>query len=70
MFIAKPNLNNTMGTAEFPTEKEAIEYLEKYTGIEMDFEVVRRKDKTTGKTKVISRTSDWYLLGKLTKTNG
>ena len=49
MFIAKPNLNNTMGTAEFPTEKEAIEYLEKYTGIEMDFEVVRRKDKLVSK---------------------
>ena len=48
-----------------PTEKEAIEYLEKYTGIEMDFEVVRRKDKATGKTKVVSRTSDWYLIGKL-----
>ena len=65
MFIAKPNLNNTMGTVEFPTEKEAIEYLEKYTGVEMDFEVVRRKDKLTGKSKVVSRTSDWYLIGKL-----
>ena len=65
MFIAKPNLNNTMGTTEFSTEKEAIEYLEKYTGIEMDFEVRRKKDKLTGKTKVVSRTSDWYLIGKL-----
>jgi hypothetical protein len=67
MFIAKPNLNNTMGTTEFPTEKEAIEYLEKYTGVEMDFEVRRKKDKLTGKSKVVSRTSDWYLLGKLIK---
>jgi hypothetical protein len=59
-----------MGTTEFPTEKEAIEYLEKYTGVEMDFEVRRKKDKLTGKSKVVSRTSDWYLIGKLVNNDG
>lgn len=65
MFIARPNLFNTDGTREFTTEIEAIEYLEKITGIEMDYEVKRRKDKKTGKTVVVSKTSDWYLVGKL-----
>ncbi len=67
MFIARPNLFNTDGTREFTTEIEAIEYLEKITGIEMDYEVKRRKDKKTGKTVVVSKTSDWYLVGKLMK---
>jgi len=65
MFIAKPNLFNTDGVQEFTTEKEAIVYLEKTTGIEMDYEVKRRKDKKTGKSVVVSKTSDWYLVGKL-----
>jgi hypothetical protein len=65
MFIAKPNLFNTDGVQEFDTEKEAIKYLEKTTGIEMDYEVKRRKDKKTGKSVVVSKTSDWYLVGKL-----
>ncbi len=65
MFIAKPNLFNSDGTKQFNTEMEAIQYLEKYTGIEMDYEVKRRKDKKTGKTVVVSKTSDWYLVGKL-----
>lgn len=65
MFIAKPNLFNSDGTKQFNTEIEAIQYLEKYTGIEMDFEVKRRKDKKTGKSVVVSKTSDWYLVGKL-----
>ncbi len=65
MFIAKPNLFNSDGTKQFNTEDEAIQYLEKYTGIEMDYEVKRRKDKKTGKTVVVSKTSDWYLVGKL-----
>jgi hypothetical protein len=67
MFIARPNLFNTDGTREFTTEIEAIQYLEKVTGIEMDYEVKRRKDKKTGKTVVVSKTSDWYLVGKLMK---
>jgi hypothetical protein len=65
MFIAKPNLFNTDGVQEFTTEKEAIVYLEKVTGVEMDYEVKRRKDKKTGKSVVVSKTSDWYLVGKL-----
>jgi hypothetical protein len=65
MFIARPNLFNTDGTREFTTETEAIQYLEKVTGIEMDYEVKRRKDKKTGKTVIVSKTSDWYLVGKL-----
>ena len=65
MFITKPNLFNTDGVQEFATEKEAIKYLEKTTGIEMDYEVKRRKDKKTGKSVVVSKTSDWYLVGKL-----
>ena len=65
MFIARPNLFNADGTREFTTEIEAIQYLEKVTGIEMDYEVKRRKDKKTGKTVVVSKTSDWYLVGKL-----
>jgi hypothetical protein len=65
MFIAKPNLFNTDGVQEFTTEKEAIKYLESVTGIEMDYEVKRRKDKKTGKSVVVSKTSDWYLVGKL-----
>jgi len=65
MFIAKPNLFNSDGVQEFNTEREAIQYLEKVTGIEMDYEVKRRKDKKTGKTVIVSKTSDWYLVGKL-----
>jgi hypothetical protein len=67
MFIAKPNLFNNDGTQQFDTEIEAIQYLEKVTGIEMDYEVKRRKDKKTGKTVIVSKTSDWYLVGKLMK---
>jgi len=67
MFIAKPNLFNNDSTQQFDTEIEAIQYLEKVTGIEMDYEVKRRKDKKTGKTVIVSKTSDWYLVGKLMK---
>ena len=67
MYTATPNLYNTMGRQVFDTEKDAIEYLEKCTGVEMDFEVKRRKDKKTGKTVIVSKTSDWYLIGKLKK---
>ena len=67
MFIAKPNLFNNDGVKQFNTEIEAIQYLEKVTGIEMDYEVKRRKDKKTGKTVIVSKTSEWYLVGKLMK---
>jgi hypothetical protein len=58
MYIAKPNLNNTLNLKEFPTKREAAEYLEKYTGIEMAYD--RNK-----KTKQIIY--DWELIGKLYK---
>lgn len=56
MFVAKPCLNNNIGLKVFPTKKEAVKYLEEYTGIEMSWE----RDK---KTKEI--TYDWELVGKL-----
>ena len=56
MWVAKPNLNNNTGLQEFETVKEAVKYLEEYTGIEMAYERNR-------KTKEI--TYDWELIGKL-----
>lgn len=56
MFIAKPNLNNMIDAKEFATKKEAVAYLEEYTGIEMAYERDR-------KTKEI--TYDWEIIGKL-----
>lgn len=59
MWVAKPNLNNNTGLQEFETVKEAVKYLEEYTGIEMAYERNR-------KTKEI--TYDWELIGKLWET--
>tara|TARA_B100001939_G_C16721534_1_gene521447 strand:- start:452 stop:640 length:189 start_codon:yes stop_codon:yes gene_type:complete len=59
MWVAKPNLNNNTGLKEFETVKEAVKYLEEYTGIEMAYERNR-------KTKEI--TYDWELIGKLWET--
>ena len=56
MFLAKPNLNNTLHSKTFETKKEAVKYLEDVTGFKMDFEVDR-------KTKI--KTYDWELVGKL-----
>lgn len=56
MYIAKPYLNNNIGIKEFETRKEAVAYLEEYTGIEMAYERNR-------KTKEI--VYDWELIGKL-----
>jgi hypothetical protein len=61
MFIAKPNLNNMLHAKEFATKKEAVAYLEEYTGIEMAYERNR-------KTKEI--TYDWELIGKLFPKKG
>ena len=60
MFIAKPNLNNMNNAKEFATKKEAVAYLEEFTGIEMAYERNR-------KTKEI--TYDWELIGKLYAKN-
>jgi len=59
MWVAKPNLNNNTGLKEFENVKEAVAYLEEYTGIEMAYERNR-------KTKEI--TYDWELIGKLWET--
>ena len=56
MYMAKPNLNNSLHSKTFATKKEAVKYLEEVTGYKMDFEVDR-------KTKV--KTYDWELVGKL-----
>lgn len=58
-WTAKPNLNNTMHSKQFATAKEAVAYLEAYTGVEMPYERNR-------KTKEI--VYDWQLIGKLFKT--
>ncbi len=58
MWVAKPNLNNNNGIKEFPTAKEAVAYLEEYTGIEMAYDRNR-------KTKEI--TYDWEIIEKLWK---
>lgn len=56
MWVAKPNINNSIGMKEFKDVKEAVAYLEDYTGIEMAYERNR-------KTKEV--TYDWELIGKL-----
>ena len=55
-FLAKPNLNNSLGAREFDDIKEAVSYLEEKTGYKMDF-VVDRKTK--------AKIYDWELVGKL-----
>lgn len=56
MFIAKPNLNNSLGQKTFSGMEAAVAYLEEKTGYKMDFVVDKR-------TK--ERTYDWELIGKL-----
>ncbi len=60
MWVAKPNMNNNNGLKEFEDVKEAVAYLEDYTGIEMAYERNR-------KTKEV--TYDWELIGKLWEYN-
>ena len=59
MWVAKPNMNNNNGLKEFENVKEAVAYLEDYTGIEMAYDRNR-------KTKEV--TYDWELIGKLWET--
>lgn len=59
MWVAKPNMNTNIGVKEFENVKDAVKYLEEYTGIEMAYERNR-------KTKEI--TYDWELIGKLWET--
>ena len=56
MFLAKPNLNNSLHSKQFNTKTEAVKYLEDVTGYKLDHTI----DK---KTK--ERIYDWELIGKL-----
>ena len=56
MYVAKPNLNNSLGQKTFSDMEEAVAYLEATTGHKMDFVTDKR-------TK--ERTYDWELIGKL-----
>lgn len=57
-WVAKPYLNRNTGMKEFPTAKDAVKYLEDFTGYKMDFELNRKtKEKSYG----------WELCGKLYK---
>jgi len=56
MYVAKPYLNNNTAVREFETAKEAVKYLEEFTGIEMAYE----RNRKTGEI-----TYDWELIGKL-----
>lgn len=55
-YIAKPYLNKNVGMKEFADIKEAVLYLEEFTGFKMDF-VYNKKTK--------EKTYDWELVGKL-----
>ena len=55
-YIAKPYMNSNRALREFDDIKEAVKYLEDYTGFKMDF-VKDRKTK--------EKTYDWELVGKL-----
>ena len=59
-YIAKPNINTDRGMKTFNVESDAIKYLEEYTGYEMSYE----RNRKTGE-----KTSDWYLIEKLIKTD-
>ena len=55
-YIAKPYLNRNTGIKEFSDIKEAVAYLERYTGFKMDYAYSK-------KTK--EKTYDWEIVGKL-----
>jgi len=56
MWVAKPNLNNSRDIEKFENVKDAVKYLEEFTGIEMAYDRNR-------KTKEV--TYDWEIIGKL-----
>lgn len=56
MWTAKPYLSSNRALKKFKTAEEAVDYLEKYTGIKMSYEYNR-------KTKV--KIYDWELVDKL-----
>jgi hypothetical protein len=60
LYVAKPNLNNSLGQKTFPDLRAAVDYLEEKTGHKMDYVVDKR-------TK--ERIYDWELIGKLKRLN-
>jgi len=56
LYVAKPNLNNSMHSKTFDDLEKAVAYLEACTGHKMDYV----KDPKT-KEKIY----DWEILGKL-----
>ena len=56
LYVAKPNLNNSLGQKTFDCITDAVNYLEEKTGHKMDY-VVNKKTK--------EKTYDWELIGKL-----
>ena len=56
LYVAKPNMNNSLGQKTFSNIEAAVAYLEEQTGHKMDFV----KDP---KTK--EKTYDWEIIGKL-----
>jgi len=60
MWVAKPNLNNDRDILKFENVKDAVKYLEEFTGIEMAYDRNR-------KTKEV--TYDWEIIGKLFQEN-
>ena len=58
MYLAKPNLNNSLKTKIFKTKDEAAAYLEEVTGHKMYH---------TLNSKTREKIYDWELIGKLVK---
>jgi hypothetical protein len=76
MFVAKPNLNNTLHSKVFATKIEAVQYLEEFTGIEMSYEInkkLRKKLMKDGMSQSASleaaKVYDWEIIGKLFPEN-
>ena len=63
MFIAKPNLNNTINLKEFATAKEAVAYLNSFlpTGRDRDDEEA---------CLPVLQDEDYFLIGKLYRKDG
>ena len=58
MYIAKPNLNNTMHVKEFDTANEAVKYLNSFLPTGRDDEMPSFRDE------------DYFLIGKLYRKDG
>ena len=72
MYTAKPHMNVNRQMKSFPTKLEAVQYLEKVTGYQMDYEVNKTLKKlfvAEGMSSVeaneLAKVYDWELIGKL-----